>query len=162
MGKRLELAGQCFGRLTVISETRVGSRRGWQCACSCGSNVEVITASLMNGKTKSCGCLVRDNVAQSNKNRASELTNTPTYISWKQMKQRCLNPNAPDYKNYGGRGVTICEKWIKFAGFYEDMGERPEGLTLDRIDNNGNYNKENCKWSTRAEQNRNKRGLVNF
>lgn len=116
----------------------------------------------MNGKTKSCGCLSKERIAQSNKDRANELTNTPTYISWKQMKQRCLNPNTPDYKNYGGRGVTICDKWIKFAGFYEDMGERPDGLTLDRIDNNGSYCKENCKWSTRAEQNRNKRGLVNF
>ena len=124
--------------------------------------MEVITASLTNGSTKSCGCLCKERIAQSNKDRASELTNTPAYISWKQMKQRCLNPNAPDYKNYGGRGVTICEKWFKFAGFYEDMGERPNGLTLDRIDNNESYCKENCKWSTRSEQNRNKRGLVNF
>lgn len=81
----------------------------------------------------------------------------PTYASWSNMKDRCRNPNNISFKNYGGRGINYCVRWEKFANFLEDMGYRPEGLSLDRINNNGNYCKENCKWSTRQEQNNNKR-----
>lgn len=82
---------------------------------------------------------------------------TPTYNTWMNMIQRCTNANAPGYKHYGGRGITVCERWLKFENFLADMGERPEGLTLDRIDNDGNYEPGNCRWATCEQQNANRR-----
>ncbi len=86
---------------------------------------------------------------------------SPTYISWQNMKARCQNPNHPDYKDYGGRGIEVCERWQDFTNFLEDMGEKPEGLTLDRIDNNRNYESGNCRWATRKEQTQNRRDYKN-
>lgn len=85
---------------------------------------------------------------------------TPTYMSWMSMKSRCNNPNNVSYKNYGGRGITVCKRWYNFKNFYEDMGQKPNGLSLDRIDNDGNYEPSNCKWSTWVEQNNNKRNTI--
>lgn len=89
------------------------------------------------------------------------MRNTSTYESWAHLIQRCNNPNNKDYKNYGGKGITICKSWLKFENFFADMGVKPEKLTIDRINNNGNYNPENCKWSTSTEQNHNKRKAIN-
>ena len=85
------------------------------------------------------------------------MTETPIYSTWRSMLQRCCNPHLPEYKNYGGRGITVCAQWMTFEGFFSDMGARPSGLTLDRIDNNKNYEKTNCRWATRSEQLRNTR-----
>jgi hypothetical protein len=85
---------------------------------------------------------------------------TRTYITWCNMKQRCLNANRPDYKYYGGRGIKVCDRWLKFKNFYEDMGERPIGMSLDRIENSDGYTKENCKWSSPTEQNNNKTPIL--
>ena len=109
---------------------------------------------MLNGFTKSCGCLKRE--ANRTHGHTSRTGNTPTYDSWKAMKFRCLNPKARFYRLYGGRGIKICDRWLhSFENFLEDMGERPAGLTLDRRDSNGNYEPQNCRWATPAEQVRN-------
>lgn len=166
MPERLELAGTRFTKLVAISPVKVPSKQkyrkkgmaGWLCKCDCGNKVSVITASLVNGSTLSCGCINRAITIQRNKDRKKPYeTDTPTYKSWRSMKMRCLVPKATSYQYYGAKGVTICKEWLVYQNFLNDMGERPKGKTLDRINTFGNYEPSNCKWSTVEEQNRNKR-----
>lgn len=145
-----DLKNKKSGKLLFLKDT--GKRKVanviWKCICDCGNYHEVEARNF--GIIKSCGCSKYTSFGHS-KNR------TPTYYSWEAMKTRCLNSNSKDYNHYGGRGIMICERWMVFENFLADMGERPEGKTIDRIDNNGNYEPSNCKWSTMKEQNRNKR-----
>lgn len=163
----VDITGLRSGRLTVVE--RAGRNKHgasmWLCKCDCG-NERVIAQSNIRKGQQSCGCLLtevlRARTGSTNPNYQGGDRNwkNPTYASWRSMRTRCENPRASDYPRYGGRGILICERWIDFGAFVEDMGERPEGKTLDRLDVNGNYEPGNCRWASAIEQRRNQRRVV--
>lgn len=159
------LTGRRFGRLTVTAFVGrqvfpTGKRLVWACECDCGQSAYALEAGLKSGDIQSCGCLSRE---LSSKRRTKHgLSSHPLRHTYAGMLARCYDPRHPGFKNYGARGITVCDRWRGEQGlenFIGDMGERPKGLTLDRKDNDGNYCPENCKWSTWPEQNKNKRQL---
>lgn len=159
--KRINFEGQRFGKLLVnkyIGKNKYGLSR-YECLCDCGETTEVYLCNLKSGQTKSCGCLRKEI------NTTHGQTNTRTYRIWADMNKRCLNQNCKEYKNYGGRDITVCERWDpqkggSFENFFKDMGEKPKNKTLDRIKNNLGYYKENCHWATTEQQSRNKRNNI--
>lgn len=163
----LDLSGQRFGRLIALNPQPgcSASKRAWACACDCGGSVTVPTDALRRGGTRSCGCFKREVAAATAKRRNTVhghntlAVKSPTWRSWRAMHQRCRQASHRSFPDYGGRGITICARWSSFENFLADMGERSDDLTLDRIDVNGNYEASNCRWATRSEQQRNKRGL---
>jgi len=157
----IDLVGKRFGKLTVISKgiTDKNSRLYWNCLCDCGNEVSKLGLLLRDGRTKSCGCLRSEYV--SNKNKTHGMARTKMNMVWQEMKSRCRNPNHKRYSDYGGRGISYQESWEEFINFYNDMSDTyQDGLTLDRIDNDGDYTKENCRWSSYLSQNNNKRNCV--
>ena len=156
-----DLTGRIFGRLTPTSLLPSnGVAAKWVCMCSCGKTSEVRASALLNGNTTSCGCAVasllriaRTTHGQSKKNK------TGTYASWTAMKWRCRTLTMPTFRNYRMRGITYCPHWERFENFFADMGERPKGRSLDRIDNSQGYFPENCRWATAEQQSQNRRNV---
>ena len=166
MPNKIDLTGRRFGKLIVISETTNRSGSGnllWLCKCDCGCTKAVISASLRSGATTSCGCYGNEMLAKyrTKHGKCPRSGRIPEYQIWDAMIQRCTNPNQSQYHDYGGRGIKVCERWMRFEVFLEDMGYRPsKNHTLDRIDNDGDYEFANCKWRTRDKQSRNRRSNV--
>lgn len=154
----MNLDGQRFGRLVVgILHHKTYGQYYWTCKCDCGNNHIARTTLLRNGKVKSCGCLKKDNPLKVRHGHTRGRRETRVHKSWSGMMSRCYNSSHKRFTDWGGRGITVCERWHTFENFLADMGEPPKGKSIDRRDNNGNYEPGNCKWSTPLEQGSNKR-----
>lgn len=161
--KAIDLTGRAFGRLMVLERSENGGKEPrWLCACICGRKKVVFGSSLKSGQTRSCGCIAREVT------RARSITHgmfgSPEWRAWASMRSRCLVPTNRNYANYGGRGITVCVRWRdSFEAFYRDMGPRPSPHhQIDRINNNAGYEPNNCRWATRAENQRNRRTTVRY
>lgn len=157
--KRVDMTGQRFDRLLVLAMTRQGEFAACVCKCACGTEKTIAWRAIKNGDTRSCGCLSKERISAANLTHGDTTGGpSPEWIVWRAMHQRCEDQKHKSYKDYGGRGITICERWQTFEPFLVDMGRRPSpSHTLDRRENDGNYEPRNCRWATKSEQARNRR-----
>lgn len=158
--KMIDHTGKRFERLTVLRQDglTVTGHKQWLCKCDCGNEVSYRGTLLTQGVAKSCGCLRADNGAKAFSKHGMYYHSA--YSTWPKMMHRCHNVESDDYPDYGGRGITVCERWHDVVNFIEDMGERPAGMSIDRIDVDKGYEPGNCKWSTAKEQANNKRNTL--
>ena len=159
MSKAIDLTGQTFSQLTVICRAENDKRRGarWKCRCACGGFATIRAYNLRSGKTKSCGCMGRERLIE--RNFVHGRTGSPEYATWKSIIKRCTNPNDISFKNYGERGIKVCEEWMNdFMAFFNYIGPKPtQKHSIERINNNRNYQPGNVKWATQKQQCNNKR-----
>lgn len=165
MSRKIELSGKRFGKLLVLKENgrNKSGKPMWDCVCDCGSKVNKTGASLISNQTKSCGCLQKEMASKAHIKHGMSKIKSPEYYAWVNIKTRCYNTKLPDFKDYGGRGIKVCDRWLEsFENFYQDMGKRPSNKhSIDRYPNNdGNYEPSNCRWGTNIEQANNKRNIV--
>ena len=158
-GAIIDISGQRFGRLVAVAFSHRDDRRRshWKFRCDCGTEVVSDSNNVKRGAAASCGCLKAENNRRTWTKHGHAAGNTPEYESWSAMLARVRATTGRKFSDYGGRGITVCERWLSFESFLADMGPRPQGTSLDRIDNNGNYEPGNCRWATAPQQVKNRR-----